>query len=72
MQKMRPEYGSSVNTFANFDSRRLAKDDIQYIVCLKSWAHYILMLILKKCQEFHFGEGIVSICYTNGHGLPNI
>ena len=51
-----------VNTFANFDSHRLAKNDTQYIVCLKNRAHYILMLILKKCQKFHFGEGIDKWC----------
>ena len=49
-----------INTFANFDSHRLAKNDTQYIVCLKNRARYILMLILKKCQKFHFGEGIVK------------
>ena len=55
-----PLFSIEVNTFANFDSRRLMKNDTQYIVFLKKRVHYILMPILEKCQEFHFGEGIVS------------
>ena len=48
---------SIYNPFANFDSRRLAKDDITIYSILENLAHYILMLILKKRQKFHFGEG---------------
>ena len=62
----------SVNTFANFDSHRLAKNDTQYIACLKNRAHYILMLILKKCQKFHFGEGIVLVCLHPALSRPTI
>ena len=51
----------TANTFANFDLHRLAKNDTQYIVCLKNQTHYILMLILKKCQRFILAKVFITV-----------
>jgi len=48
MQKMRPEYGSSVNTFAKMKFLAFFQNEHQYIVCPTFQAYYILYVIFRQ------------------------
>ena len=38
----------------------------------KSWTHYLLTIILKKYQKFHFGEGIVGETTIETHQASSL